>query len=194
MIGLIRFHQKIFGFFSTKELVLIALFATTIFVTVSVPTTLFFAIINALLGPASFLVIGFLNEMLYYALLTTLIMLVRKPWTITLVSAVRVLLGGILLGAFTPFTLVYVGVSTILLELGFWLSRWGKNRLILALAFGFCDALSVHIDFQISIAFYRLFYADWYVWTMIIVSGFAYTVIGVLLGKYLSLGLQTITE
>ena len=194
LIGLIRFHQKIFGFFSTKELVLIALFATTIFVTVSVPTTLFFAIINALLGPASFLVIGFLNEMLYYALLTTLIMLVRKPWTITLVSAVRVLLGGILLGAFTPFTLVYVGVSTILLELGFWLSRWGKNGLILALAFGFCDALSVHIDFQISIAFYRLFYADWYVWTMIIVSGFAYTVIGVLLGKYLSLGLQTITE
>ena len=194
LIGLIRFHQKIFSFFSTKELVLIALFATTIFVTVSIPTTLFFTIINALLGPASFLVIGFINEMLYYALLTALIMLIRKPWTITLVSAVRVLLGGILLGAFTPFTLVYVGVSTILLELGFLLSHRGKNGLILALTFGVCDALSVHIDFQISIAFYRLFYADWYIWTMIFISGFVYTVIGVLLGKHISLGLQAITE
>ena len=194
LIGLVRFHQKIFSFFSTKELVLIALFATTIFVTVSVPTTLFFTIINALLGPASFLVIGFINEMLYYALLTALIMLIRKPWTITLVSAVRVLLGGILLGAFTPFTLVYVGVSTILLELGFLLSHRGKNGLILALTFGVCDALSVHIDFQISIAFYRLFYADWYIWTMIFISGFVYTVIGVLLGKHISLGLQAITE
>ncbi|HIA67824.1 TPA: hypothetical protein EYN98_17560 [Candidatus Poribacteria bacterium] len=194
LIGLVRFHQKILSFFSTKELVLTALFATTIFVTVSVPTTLFFTIINALLGPASFLVIGFINEILYYALLTALIMLIQKPWTITLVSAVRVLLGGILLGAFTPFTLVYVGISTILLELGFLLSGQGRNGLILALTFGVCDALSVYINFQISIAFYRLFYASWYIWTMIVISGFAYTVIGVLLGKRIGLGLQAITE
>ena len=41
---------------------------------------------------------------------------------------------------------------------------------------------------------YRLFYADWYILTRILVDGFTYTFIGVLLGKRLGSGLWRVAE
>ena len=197
MGGLVLFlgyHRLIVSRFTTKRLILVALFGTTIFITVSIPSTLLANLISALLGPASFLVTGLINEMLYYALLTTLLMLVPKPGVITLVSLVRLLLGGVVLGLFNPTTLVYTGVSILLLEAGFKIARNGIRLLPLALAFGVCDSIAVYVDFQISMTLYRLFYAEWYIISRCVIDGFIYTFVGVLLGKRLGWGLWRVAE
>ena len=189
---LLRFHRRFFNRFSTRQLILITLFGTTIFIAVSVPVTLLSNLTAALLGPISFLINGLINEILYYTLLTSLLMLIPKSGVITLVSAVRLLLGGVTLGLFTPITLLYTGTIVLLLEFGFLISQRGKNVLVLALVFGICDALGVYTDFQLSMTLHRLFYANWYIFTMIFVSGFVYTFIGVLLGRRLSRGLRRV--
>ena len=203
-IGLLLcFNQQLFTRFSTKQLILISLFGTTIFIAVNVPSTLLTNLISALLGPISSLVTGLINEMLYYALLTSLLMLIPKFGVITLVSAVRLLLGGVTLGLLTPTILLHAVTAVLLLETGFQIARkitldsgsvGGANLLAMALIFGLCDALTVYIDFQLSMTLYRLFYADWYILTRILVDGFTYTFIGVLLGKRLGSGLWQVTE
>ena len=203
-IGLLLcFNQQLFTRFSTKQLILISLFGTTIFIAVNVPSTLLTNLISALLGPISSLITGLINEMLYYALLTSLLILIPKFGVITLVSAVRLLLGGITLGLLTPTILLHAVTAVLLLEAGFQIARkitldsgaiGGANLLTLALIFGLCDALTVYVDFQLSMTLYRLFYADWYILTRILVDGFTYTFIGVLLGKRLGAGLWRVAE
>ncbi len=69
----LRLHKRIFAGFTTKQIIVIALFGTTIFVGVMVPSTLFLNLIRAVLGPISVLLTGLINETLYYALLTALL-------------------------------------------------------------------------------------------------------------------------
>ena len=211
LVVLLRFHRQFFVRFTTKQLIVIALFGTTIFVTVVVPSTLFLNLIRVLLGPVSILLTGLLNETLYYALLTALLIYINgasddnaprgssdsqnysKGGVILLVSAVRLLLGAVTFGLFTPMTIIYTGTSVLLLETGFLLVR--RRRLFAwALVLGICDAIAVYVDFQLSILFYRLFFADWYIWLRIFVEGFAYTFIGVLLGARLGRGLWRVAD
>jgi len=204
----LRFHERLFASFTTKHLIVIALFSTTVFVAVMVPSTLFLNLVRAILGPFSVLLIGLINETLYYALLTALLIYiigapgnaettnqgrVKGSGVILLVSAVRLLLGGVTFGLFTPMAIVYTGTSVLLLETGFLLVR-KRSLLVWAVVLGICDALSVYVDFQLSILFYRLFYADWYIVLRILIEGFVYTFIGVLLGARLGRGLWRVAE
>ena len=204
----LRFHKRLFASFTTKHLIVIALFSTTVFVAVMVPSTLFLNLVSAILGPFSVLLTGLINETLYYALLTALLIYIngdprnaettnqkraKGSGVILLVSAVRLLLGGVTLGLFTPMAIVYTGTSVLLLETGFLLVR-SRNLLVWAVVLGICDALSVYVDFQLSILFYRLFYADWYIILRILIEGFVYTFIGVLLGARLGRGLWRVAE
>lgn len=204
----LRFHKRLFASFTTKHLIVIALFSTTVFVAVMVPSTLFLNLVRAILGPVSVLLTGLINETLYYALLTALLIYIngdpkdtettnreraKGSGVILLVSAVRLLLGGVTFGLFTPMAIVYTGTSVILLETGFFLVR-RRTLLAWAIVLGICDALSVYVDFQLSILFYRLFYADWYIVLRILIEGFVYTFIGVLLGARLGRGLWRVAE
>ena len=211
LIVLLRFHRQFFLRFSTKQLIVIALFGTTIFVAVVVPSTLFLNLISVVLGPFSVLITGLINEALYYALLTALLIYIygtpqdktrrddndmqtyRKGGVILLVSAVRLLLGAVTFGLFTPMTIIYAGTSILLLETGFLLVQ-RRGLLAWALVLGICDAIVVYVDFQLSILFYRLFYADWYILLRIVVEGFAYTFIGVFLGAKLGRGLWRVAD
>lgn len=211
LIVLLRYHRQFFVRFSTKQLIVIALFGTTIFVTVVVPSTLFLNLISVILGPISVLLTGLVNETLYYALLTALLIYIygapgdktkqdnspsqmgKRGGVILLVSVVHLLLGAVTFGLFTPMTIIYTGTSIILLETGFLLVR-RRGLLAWALVFGVCDAIAVYVDFQLSILFYRLFYADWYILLRIVVEGFAYTFIGVLLGSKLGRGLWRVAD
>ncbi len=206
IIGLgvgLRFHNRFLTRFSTKQLIVIALFGATVFACVIVPSTLFLNLIRALLGPLSVLLTGLINETVYYALLTALLIYIGgspeereraggKPiassGVILLVSAVRLLLGAATFGLFTPMEIIYTITSVLLLETGFWLAQRG-GVLAWAIALGVGDALAVYVDFQLSIVFYRLFYAEWYILLRIFVEGFAYTFIGVLFGAQLGRGL-----
>ena len=216
----LRFHKRIFAGFTTKQIIVIALFGTTIFVGVMVPSTLFLNLIRAVLGPISVLLTGLINETLYYALLTALLIYIsgnpERPigrqnadtaileytdakrqsngsGVILLVSAVRLLLSGVTFGLFTPMAIVYTGTSVLLLETGFLFVR-GRSIFAWAVVLGVCDAIAVYVDFQLSMLFYRLFYADWYIVLRILVEGFAYTFIGVLLGARLGRGLWRVAD
>ncbi|MCY3741555.1 MAG: hypothetical protein OXH00_11085 [Candidatus Poribacteria bacterium] len=201
----LRFHERIFARFTTKQIIVIALFGTTIFVGVMVPSTLFLNLIRAVLGPFSVLLTGLINETLYYALLTALLIYIsgvpenatrhdsKGSGVILLVSAVRLLLSGVTFGLFTPMAIVYTGTSVLLLETGFLFVR-GRNTLAWAVVLGLCDAIAVYVDLQLSILFYRLFYADWYIVLRILIEGFAYTFIGVLLGARLGRGLWRVAD
>ena len=201
----LRFHERIFAGFTTKQIIVIALFGTTIFVGVMVPSTLFLNLIRAVLGPISVLLTGLINETLYYALLTALLIYMsgapeaatrhdgKGSGVILLVSAVRLLLSGVTFGLFTPMAIVYTGTSVLLLETGFLFVR-GRNILAWAVVLGLCDAIAVYVDFQLSILFYRLFYADWYIVLRILIEGFVYTFIGVLLGAKLGRGLWRVAD
>ena len=205
----LKLHKRLFAGFTTKQLIVIALFGTTVFVAVMVPTTLLLNLIRALLGPVSVLLTGLINETLYYALLTALLVYINgdpestqhtdpKPHSkgsgvILLVSAVRLLLGGVTFGLFTPMAIVYTGTSVLLLETGFLFVR-RRSLFTWAVVLGICDALAVYVDFQLSMLFYRLFYADWYIILRILIEGFAYTFIGVLLGARLGRGLWRVAD
>lgn len=211
LVVLLRFHRQFFTRFSTKQLIVIALFGTTIFVAVVVPSTLFLNLIRVILGPVSVLLTGLINETLYYALLTALLIYIYgtprenserghnlsqahgKGGVILLVSVVRLLLGAVTFGLFTPMTIIYTGTSILLLETGFLLVR-RRGLLAWALVLGICDAIAVYVDFQLTILFYRLFFADWYIWLRIFVEGFVYTFIGVLLGARLGRGLWRVAD
>ncbi|MXV76835.1 hypothetical protein F4X73_15705 [Candidatus Poribacteria bacterium] len=210
LVIILRFHRQFFVRFTTKQLIVIALFGTTVFVTVVVPSTLFLNLIRAVFGPFSVLVTGLVNETLYYALLTALLIYIggepnkktgehstsqtySQGGVILLVSAVRLLLGGVTFGLFTPMTIIFTGTSVLLLEGGFFLVR-RRGLLMWGVVLGICDAIAVYVDFQLSILFYRLFYADWYIWLRIVVEGFAYTFIGVLLGAKLGRGLWKVAD
>ena len=201
----LRFHERIFAGFTTKQIIVIALFGTTIFVGVMVPSTLFLNLIRAVFGPISVLLTGLINETLYYALLTALLIYMsgapeaatrhdgKGSGVILLVSAVRLLLSGVTFGLFTPMAIVYTGTSVLLLETGFLFVR-GRSILAWAVVLGLCDAIAVYVDLQLSILFYRLFYADWYIVLRILIEGFAYTFIGVLLGAKLGRGLWRVAD
>ncbi len=205
----LKLHKQLFAGFTTKQLIVIALFGTTVFVAVMVPSTLFLNLIRALLGPISVLLTGLINETLYYALLTALLIYISgdpenteradsKPRSkgsgvILLVSAVRLLLSGVTFGLFTPMAIVYTGTSVLLLETGFLFVR-RRNLFTWAVVLALCDAISTYVDLQLSILFYRLFYADWYIILRILIEGFAYTFIGVLLGARLGRGLWRVAD
>ena len=216
LVAVLRYHRRIFALFTTKQLIVIALFGATVFVCVIIPSTLFLNLIRALLGPVSVLLTGLMNETLYYALLTALLIYINgapeksgtrsigppaqardvaeaKHGVILLASAVRLLLGAVTFGMFTPMEIVYTGTSVLLLETGYWLVQ-RRGLLAWAVALGICEALAVYVDFQLSIVFYRLFYADWYLVIRILVEGFVYTFIGVLLGGRLGRGLWRVAD
>jgi len=205
----LKLHRQLFAGFTTKQLIVIALFGTTVFVAVTVPSTLFLNLIRALLGPISVLLTGLINETLYYALLTALLIYIsgdpensargalkaqsKGSGVILLVSAVRLLLGGVTFGLFTPMAIVYTGTSVLLLETGFLFVR-SRSLFVWAVVLGLCDAIAVYVDFQLSILLYRLFYADWYIILRILIEGFVYTFIGVLLGARLGRGLWRVAD
>ena len=195
---LIANWEQLIAKLSNKNLILISFFGAIIFGFVNLPSTFLISLSNFLLGPFSFLITAFFNEILYFTLLVALLTIVPQKGTIILVSSVRFLLNGILLGAMSPIILINLFVSVTGLEIGFLLA--GKdltsrlNCLILAILFGISDALSTWVDFQIGITFYRLFYADWYIWLMVGLGGFLYTFIGVLLGAQLGRHLQKVVN
>ena len=176
-----------------------------------VPSTLFLNLVRAILGPFSVLLTGLINETLYYALLTALLIYIsgdpEQRWRLLIgntregkwrdpayVSAVRLLLGGVTFGLFTPMAIVYTGTSVLSTGNGILACTETQSVLAWAVVLGICDALSVYVDFQLSILFYRLFYADWYIVLRILIEGFVYTFIGVLLGARLGRGLWRVAD
>ena len=61
-----------------------------------------------------------------------------------------------------------------------------------ALLHALADALLAFVSLNMSMFFFRLFYADWYIWMYVTVSGFLYTLIAVPLGIRIGTGLRRV--
>lgn len=183
-----------------KGIITIALFASFAFGSISVPTTLLGDSLQLLLGPFAGLVSGLLSGVLYYLLVTALLTLYPGRGTLPLMVFLHWLLGAIIFGRLTLVGLALCCTKIVLLDcclvagrrLGFTTeTRFG--RLMMAACLGLADAVFTYITMELMMFFYRLYYADWYIWLYVVVSGFTYSLIGALMGYAMGDRLKQVT-
>ncbi len=186
-----------------SELILISLFGAVMFAVVSIPGTLLLSAAHIILGPLSFLVTGFFHEVLFYLLLVSLVVLIPQVGTVSLVIAVRFLMSSFVLGEFSPISLLYHATNATCLEAAVYLSGLTRrdaasvdlpatvvsqpvfNRrqvLLAAVVLGVTDMFLSFVFFNLSMFFYRLYYATWYVGAYLVIDGFLFTLIAVPFG------------
>ncbi len=186
---------------NSKDLILIALFGTVMFAVVNVPGTILFNVAHVLLGPFSFLLTGFFYEVIFYLLLTSLLVLIPRVGTTTLVIMVRFLMSSFVLGEFSPLSLIYYATMATVLEGAVYLSgiSRGKEKFdrcriaLVALILALADTYLSFVFFNLSMLFYRLYYANWYIGVYLVVNGFLFTLLAVPFGFRLGNRLKAVS-
>ena len=213
IIGVAVFRKRLFTGLTSREYILIALYAVIAFSLVSIPSTVISNILHAVLGPFSFLICGLFNEIVFYMLLISLIVLLPRPGVITCFIFVKFLLGAVLLGNLSVLSVIWYPMRAVILEIvllssgiyekdfhGYEISGYRKNNRLpvqkvlwasFVIAGG--DAFLSFISFNIMMFFYRLFYAGWYIFIYVLISGFLYTFIAVPMGLTLGNRLKKVT-
>ncbi len=177
-----------------KDLITISLFGSMMFATINIPGTILFNFAHILLGPFSFLLTGIFYEVIFYIFVCSLVTLVPKPGALGLSILIRFFLAGFCFGEFSPLSILYYSNTAFILEYSFHLldTYFGRERhwIISAIVLGIADAFITLIFFNLSMLFYRLFYARWYILTYVFLNGFLFTAVsvpfGLRLGKRLS--------
>jgi hypothetical protein len=193
-------HRQIFENFKTKYIVMISLFGTVAFATINVPMTFLWEISHAILGPFSSLFTGIFYEIVWYAIIVSLIILIPRIGVISILIMVRFILSGIIFGHFSPVTFLSYGFQAVALEAALYLTgitrgvKIEDRKISLGINLGVADTLSSYVSFNLFIFMYRLFYADWYIIMNLTINGFVYTFIGVLLGIVLGKKLKKVVD
>ena len=183
----------------TRRLITIALFGTCAFAVVNVPSTLLNDFLHIFLGPFSFLISGMFSGIMLYMLTGALVTLIPLHGVASLMAAIRLLLGMLAFGHMSPLVFLSYGVNAFLLELalagtGFTAASLPTNPVaqfswqrmaMLALACAAADTVATYITMQGMAVLYRLYFADWYIWMVMAVNGFLYTIIGAACGAVL---------
>lgn len=185
--------------FTTKELVIVALFGTVTFVTVNLPQTVVWDIAHVVFGPFSFLFTGFFSQTVLYALMVALVVVLPRPGAVALMIIIRFILNGFIFGHFSPVLLLSYAVLVVCLEGALYVVGVTRNTtrnietagkaVIVGLACGVVDIVTSYMNFMAYMTLYRLFYADWYIYAAI-VAGFVYTVGGAVIGCRLGISLK----
>ncbi|MBU2700291.1 hypothetical protein Ga0466249_001383 [Sporomusaceae bacterium BoRhaA] len=196
--------QRILRTFRTRWLVTIALFGAAAFAVVNVPSTLFGELFHILLGPFGFVISGLFSSVFLYMIVMSLVILIPYTGVIALISIIRMLLGMLAFGQFSPITFLSYGIHALFLEsflYGSGMYRYLQSQqtgdkipvpkmALLAFICAAADCLSIYVSLQSMSVLYRMYYADWYIELILLVNGLVYTAIGafcgVLLGKRLS--------
>jgi hypothetical protein len=177
-----RYRRLIAGF-DARALSTIALFGALMFAS-GFLTDLLSVGLNVVLGPFNLLVGGVLYEILHHLVLATLIVLYPRPGTATLVGLTHYLMRGLTTGQLSPVDVLFVGSSLTYKEFALYafgvtrgrplLERLAatprRTRLTVALAFGLAGGATAFTSLALHTAFYRLFFAPWYVWLAVIVG------------------------
>ena len=168
----------------TSDLTTIALFGALSFM-VSTIGRLLGAGVAAALGPFSVLLTALVDDVLRYALMATLLTLLPRPGTATLVTLTGWLLTGLTTGGFGPSEVLYVTGRVAVLEAALWAvgvtrstgwvddGPWGR-WLRLAAGFGAASLITGVTGIAVSVVLYRLFYADWFIALLLGGPGFLY--------------------
>ena len=184
----------------TKDLITIALFGACIFAAVSLPGTIVWRFAHGVLGPFSFLVTGFFYEIVYYILLTALVVLIPRPGVASLAIILRALMTDIIFGGFSPMSILNVGVTVVMSEAAFYIcgitrsktSLNGKRIAFAAVTCGLADVVISFVSFNVIMFLYRLYYDFWYIAMYLLISGFLYTALAVPFGVRLGLRLKAV--
>ncbi len=186
---------------NSRDLILIALFGTVMFAVVNVPGTILFNVAQVLLGPFSFFLTGFFYEVIFYLLLTALLVLIPRVGTTTLVIMVRFLMDSFILGEFNPLAIIYYSTMATVLEGAVYLSgisrgkeKFDRRRIALvAFILAIADTGLSFVFFNLSMLFYRIYYANWYIGTYLIINGFLFTLLAVPFGFRLGNRLKAVS-
>ena len=183
----------------TRRLITVALFGTCAFAVVNVPSTLLNDFFHIFLGPFAFVLTGMFSGVMLYMLTGALITLIPLQGVVSLMAVIRLQLGMVAFGHMSPIVFLSYGINAFLLEgalaltgftartladgppVGFSLRR----LLILALACALADTVATYVTLQGMSVLYRLYYADWYIYLVMLVNGFLYTMIGAGCGLWL---------
>ena len=120
LIFLLLISKKLPGILvgmKTRRLITIALFGTCAFAVVNVPSTLLNDFLHIFLGPFSFLVTGMFSGIMLYMLTGALVTLIPLHGVVSLMAAIRLLLGMVAFGHLSPLVFLSYGVNAFLLEL-----------------------------------------------------------------------------
>lgn len=183
----------------TRRLITIALFGTCAFAAVNVPSTLLNDFFHIFLGPFSFLLTGMFSGVMLYMLIGALVTLIPLYGAVSLLMAIRLLLGMVAFGHMSPIVLLSYGINAFLLESVLALSGFTQSHLsdtspvrmscrrmvMLAFSCALADTAATYVSLQGMSVLYRLYYADWYILTVMAVNGFLYTMIGAVCGVWL---------
>ena len=176
----------------TRRLITVALFGTCAFAVVNVPSTLLNDFFHIFLGPFAFVLTGMFSGVMLYMLTGALITLIPLQGVVSLMATIRLLLGMVAFGHMSPIVFLSYGVNAFLLEGALALSGFTSKTLadgppagfslrrlaILALACALADTAATYVTLQGMSVLYRLYYADWYIYLVMAVNGFLYTMIG----------------
>lgn len=197
LLSSIRRFRRILAGMKTAWLVSVALFGAVAFAAVNIPSTLLGDIFQVLLGPFSVLVSGLFNGVLLYMIIVSLVVLIPRPGVVALMLLVRLLLGALAFGRFTPVSLLACGIHALLLET--FLQYGGVYRMLqadskasrmrlavlTAVICGLADSIASYVGLQAMAFLYRMYYADWYIFLLLAVNSFVYTAVGALCGVVL---------
>lgn len=176
----------------TRRLITVALFGTCAFAVVNVPSTLLNDFFHIFLGPFAFVLTGMFSGVMLYMLTGALITLIPLQGVVSLMAVIRLLLGMVAFGHMSPIVILSYGVNAFLLESALALSGFTVRSLddvkpavfslrrlaTLALACALADTVATYVTLQGMSVLYRLYYADWYIYLVMLVNGFLYTMIG----------------
>ncbi len=185
--ALLLFRGKRWLAAPTSELMSIALFGSLSF-TVGAAGRLLTTGVATVLGPFAVFLTALVDDCLRYSLLATLLTLLPKPGTAALYLLTGWLLSGVVLGAFSPTDLLFVGGRVLWLEGALYLFGITRSRawldhgpfwrwLRLGLALALASAASSATGMVLHVVLYRLFLAPWYVAGVLLGPGFAYVLL-----------------
>lgn len=186
-----------------RQMVLVSLFGA-----LTVAGALLVNVVNSplqgALGPFNAFVGGFFYRLMMAALWLSLLTLLPYRGVVTLTALLGYLIGGIFFGSFNPLDFILVGSGILYKETA--LMALGATRSLppmgerdgaaagpanlgagfvwrVALALGMAEAASTFTSLALQMVFYRLYFAEWYVWSVVVLQSFGYMVIGVWLAR-----------
>ncbi|GEM_PF-2300668 len=201
LFGTAIFYRRMVQGLGVQRLVMLSLVGSLQFA-LQFAGQIVLTVLYAVLGPFNCLVGGLLTEVSTYLIVGAILFLVPRVGAMTLVGLVSYIMGMVLFGSFGILELVFVSSSIAFRELAlliFGVTSFGarerKNTPCLpamAVALGIADAATTFTSLVLQAVFYRLFFATWYVFLQVFVTGFLYTAIGVLLSRRLGMSLRRV--
>ena len=196
-IGLIILTRQadIFRRFKTRWLILIALFGTTKFLMSLLPRFFLTDLFNGLLGPFAVFANGLVREGITNLLIMALVVLIPHPGVVTLSMSMSLVML-CLTGNFNPVIILFLMVTISTTEVALYITgftrahsqgftRTKKAFILAALGMGIAGAFTIYVDYNLYMVLYRLYYAQWFIWSNIIIVGFVYNSIFVQFGLIL---------